>query len=38
MWLFLFCTGTGSLVGHLPTDTLTYGGGYKIEPFWPLGS
>lgn len=38
MWLFLFCAGTASLVGHLLTDTLTYGGGYKVEPFWPLSS
>jgi len=38
LWLFLSGAVTVSLLGHIATDALTKGGGYKVEPLWPLSS
>lgn len=38
VWLFLGGSVTVSLLGHIATDVLTKGGGYKVKPFWPLSS
>lgn len=38
VWLFIGGSVTISLFGHIATDALTVGGGYKVKPFWPLSS
>jgi membrane-bound metal-dependent hydrolase YbcI (DUF457 family) len=38
VWLFFGGSVTLSLIGHVATDLLTTGGGYKVEPLWPLSS
>ena len=36
VWLFVGGTVTIALSGHIATDVLTKGGGYKVKPFWPF--
>jgi inner membrane protein len=36
VWLFVGGFVTASLSGHVITDTLTVGGGFKVKPFWPI--
>lgn len=38
IWVFISGTVTVSLIVHIATDALTTGGGYRVEPLWPLSS
>ncbi len=38
IWLFLSGAIALSMLGHIATDLLTKGGGYKIAPLWPVSS
>ena len=38
VWAFVGGVVAAALVGHLATDALTKGGGYRIEPLWPFSS
>lgn len=38
VWALIGGAAALSLLGHIATDALTVGGGYKVEPFWPFDS
>jgi hypothetical protein len=38
VWLFVGGTTVVALFGHIATDMLTKGGGYKVKLFWPVSS
>jgi membrane-bound metal-dependent hydrolase YbcI (DUF457 family) len=38
VWALIGGAALLSLVGHIATDALTVGGGYKVEPLWPFDS
>jgi inner membrane protein len=36
VWVFIFGTVSGGLIGHIMADVLSVGGGMKVRPFWPM--
>ncbi|WP_121823280.1 metal-dependent hydrolase [Halostella salina] len=38
VWLFFGGTVALGLVGHIATDALSVGGGFKVKPLWPVSS